>query len=350
MKELPKELTTSESAEDNLFLNASALGASISAIDEMSKGLSAGIVNSGLLESYSRALTIQSSLHDQLSRVSNEVRLKVDDFNRINSKLLAPVSTAIADIGLSSIASQKLFSLGEVSQNIFATAERMNRVYLDVMNDRQSVVLKGLENIDSVTTLKEFAEQAVIPTQMIATGISDTLRANYMFPVTTDFDNLEITRSRIEVTEIEIEQHQQKLDALLILVHPKLVVYGRGAWNAYNSKNNDYVGQSFSSIRRLVDEVLRLIGPDDQVETTDYYKSGKGKSESNRPTREARMRYALGDKVEHERVQRLIKHIAIACKDLASNDHNPTDQDSFVYGTLIFTEGLLLSLLGELDL
>lgn len=109
-------------------------------------------------------------------------------------------------------------------------------------------------------------------------------------------------------------------------------------------------------MRGLVDTLLRTIAPKSEVVKTDYFKnSPNAKTEKGLPTRKAKIYYAVNydaKRAEHlERLATGLDGLAIGLDEFHQNlsawDHEPINNDQFVYGSFIAIEGCIIALLSE---
>jgi len=74
-----------------------------------------------------------------------------------------------------------------------------------------------------------------------------------------------ISRIKIQISNEQSqlqEKVEQDVEVLLAEVDPNFVTMRKGAWNAFNAKGPDYLRQSISSMRELLNHVLRSLSPE----------------------------------------------------------------------------------------
>lgn len=191
---------------------------------------------------------------------------------------------------------------------------------------------------------------------MISSGLKEMLDSSSVAISCLDLPSVDLTDKRKEEIQIDDEDtgtHQEKLDRILSKINSELVGYRKGCWEAFDKRGEDYIGQSSSSMRRLVDSVLRIVAPKEEVEKTRYFQDNKeAKTDKGLPTRKARIYCALSydDKnKKSERIMKLTKGFLEAYDNLTAWDHVPIKEYDFVHGVFIVIEGCLLSLLSEWD-
>lgn len=320
----------------------------ISALNELSTGLSVGIINSDFLTSYQGVVKTQiKALSDSLALGEN-FRLGTTKIDSFIEGSIAPMSSVIAGMGLATINARKLYEIGTLDESAFASVQKISGLCLDIIQGQQSILSSTINGIQD-SGMFQLASGSLISTQVISSGVNNVLRSLPTYPTEIKLPTLERAYKRSEVTEGELSEHQEKLDKLLLKVDPLLVEYRKGCWETFRKKGRDYIGQSSSSMRRLVDELLRIMAPMEKVIETDFFKNSPGaKDPKGKPTRKARVYHIVmfdDKKVEH--IERLTRGFLEAYDNLSAWDHKPLKQDAFVHGVFVTIEGYLISLLSE---
>jgi len=315
-------------------------------VNEVAKALSVGMSAKGVFNHYKGVLDLQNTVSNSLDLLQGKSVLTLDQINKISSDFLTPINGAIVDIGLNTVNANKLFSEGLVKDTAFATLHKLSGISLDVIKTQQNFLLSDLQKI---TNLKSLNTDLISSAQMMATGLDITARAVPMFPSGIDLPALDVVRDNSFFTEDKIDKEHDKLDNILKKIDSNLVEIRKGCWDTFNAKKSDYIRQSSSSMRGLVDTILHIIAPKKDVVKTDYFKkSSKAKTEKGLPTRRAKIYYAVNyDIKKREHLQRIVKGFLEVYDNLSSWDHKPINNDEFVRGTFIMIEGSLISLLSE---
>lgn len=318
------------------------------AVSEAAKALSVGMCSKGILNNYTVALDLQNTVSNSLDLLQKESVLTFDQVNKINSDFLAPISGAIADIGLSAVNANKLFNDGLVGKGAFETLQKLSDVSLDAIKEQQNFFISDLQKI---TNLGSLNTNLISSAQMLATGLDTTTRAVPIFPSGIDLPALNAVRENSFFTEDEISKEHDKLDDILKKMDPDLVEIRQGCWKTFNAEGSDYIRQASSSMRGLVDDILRIIAPKEDVVKTNYFKEfSEAKTEKGFPTRRAKIYYAVGyERKKGERLQRIVKGFLEIYDNLSSWDHKPIKKHEFVRGTFIMIEGSLIALLSEIE-
>lgn len=320
---------------------------SLAAVNEISKGLSVAMPNQELLNCYSNVLDLQKSAFEQVTNLNEILKGSTAQLTNITSDILAPVSAIITEIGLATANANQLFNLGKINESVLLSVQKLSGLCLDTIQEQQRFALSSLKTIEDSNNLNRFISDCAASIQMITNGLDTVIRSIPAFPSVLNLPALEVIRERTFITEGELAEHQEKLDNFLREIDPDLIEFRLGCWRTFRAKGLDYIGQSSSSMRRLVDKVLRHIAPDEEVISTEYFKSSpEAKTRDGRPTRRARIYYATDyDRKKSEHLKRLTTGLLSAYGNLATWDHEPEKRHDFIYGYLIAVEGYLLSLL-----
>jgi len=326
------------------------LKSSLATVNELSKALSVAMPNQELFEGYSNVLNLQESAFEQVGALNERFKESAKQLDAITSNILAPVSAAITEVGLATANANQLFSLGQINESTLLSVQKLSDLCLDTIQEQQNFTFPGLQTINNSEALNRFACNSVASLQMITNGLDRVIRSVPVFPSALDLPDLEVIKEEMSITEGEIAEHQKKLDNLLQEVNPELIEFRLGCWSTFYAKGRDYIGQASSSMRRLVDEVLRQIAPNEKVITTEYFKiSPKAKTKYGKPTRRARIYCATNyDVKKAEHLKRLATGLLSVYDNLSAWDHKPEKRHGFIYGSYVAIEGYLLSLLSEL--
>ncbi|OGG66137.1 hypothetical protein A3I99_00970 [Candidatus Kaiserbacteria bacterium RIFCSPLOWO2_02_FULL_45_11b] len=263
-------------------------------------------------------------------------------------EVLTPLSTVIADIGIATVGLNKLHTAGVLGLEYLGATTVFSTLALDSVREQQTILQNTFAAYDGVDVTHLFS--AVSPSvQTVGQGLTQMIQS-LGGVAAVDFETipeLEVVRESAEVEDVELEEYQERLDALLTEINPILVEYRRGAWTAFNAKSEDYIGQASSSMRRVVDTLLREIAPEKEVAETEYFKnSPDAKDKNERPTRKAKVMYIVNwDEGKAEHLKRFTTGFLAAYDNLSAWDHVPLNKDGFVQGALVVIEGHLLSLL-----
>jgi hypothetical protein len=327
------------------------LESDIKSINDYSAGLSVGISNPKILSDYVGVLGSQKVALDSILQINEKLTVEGNKISSLLDTTVRPIASVVADIGLVSANATKLFGIGSISaiqlqsiQNISETALKTIQGQQDIFNESLAAVKdSGILNLgNEISSLK-----------FVSSGIGEMVHSLPTFPLNTEelLPSLKISRESLKLSREEKSELQYKLDELLYKIDPDLVEFRSGVWNTFNSKGDDYIGQSSSSMRRLIDNLLRALAPQEKVIETNFFKtSKKAKDEKGRPTRKAKILYLLNwDKNKADQLMRVVVGFLESYDNLSAWDHNPTKQDSFVHGTLTAIEGHLLSILTEAE-
>lgn len=335
------------------FLNAGALDISkiengIRAINDYSAGLSFSFKKEGVL-GYAGLIESQRKILTSALEVGENLKIEHEGMASFINTAIMPVSGAMADIGLVSANATRLLGAGELSMEQFKVSDLVSNLAIGAIEAQQSLLKDSFTSLD-ITSFKNFANDVIPSLQTVSMGISEMVRSLPTFPseIKVPLPDLEIAQEIAEVfEEKEISEHQERLDSLLSEIDPELVEFRKAAWDVFNSKGKDYIGQASSSMRRLVDSLLRCLAPEKEVVETDYFKNNpNAKDNKGRPNRKARLLYVLSwDQNKAEHLDRLTKGFLEAYGHLSAWDHVPLKEDGFVHGALITVEGHLISIL-----
>jgi len=326
------------------------LADNLATINEVSKGLIVAMPSQELFNDYHNALELQKSTFHHIQNLGEKFAGSAMLVNDIASNILAPVSKAITDIGLVTGNATQLFNLGKINESTLVSAQKISDLCLDTIQNQQISTISGLQTIKDIETFNQFARDSVSSLQMITYGLEGVMRYSPVFPSVLDLPSLETIREEISITKEELAKHQEKLDNFLKELDPELIKIRLACWRTFHAKDLDYIGQATSSMRRLVDKVLRLIASDKEVINTTYFKkSPKAKTNNGKPTRRARIYCATDyDRKQAKYLERLATGFLSAYDNLSAWDHEPDKRHDFVQGCFVTIEGSLLSLLSIL--
>jgi len=323
---------------------------SLAVVSEISKGLSVAMPNQELFKGYSDTLDLQKSAFEQVKNLNEILKGSVVQLTNITSNILAPVSATITEIGLVTANASQLFNLGKINESTLLSAQKLSGLCLDTIQEQQKFALSSLQAIESSKNLNRFIDDSVASFQMITNGLDGVIRSAPAFPSVLNLPDLEMIREEAFITKEELVEHQEKLDNILRKINPDLVEIRKGCWRTFYAKSPDYIRQASSSMRGLVDTLLRIIAPRGEVMKTTYFKeSPEAKTQYGLPTRKAKIYYAVNyDKKKAKHLQRLVKGFDEIYQNLSMWDHKPLNNDQFVSGVFITIEGCLISLLSEI--
>ncbi len=323
---------------------------SLNAINNFASGLSFAIPSERVLKSYTDIIATQKDTLSSVLEISEKFKIKNDEVASLLDTAVLPLNGAITEIGLFSANSSKLHSLGSISLDQLDYANRISGLALSTLQEQQDIVTSGIASIESSGALRTISEMAPA-LQTISGGVSEMMRSLPIYPLGAELvlPEFETISKETEIDESNIFDHQKKLDALLEQINPDLIEFRKGVWKAFNEKGADYIGQASSSMRRLVDTLLREIAPSDKVTKTNFFEaSPEAKDTKERPTRKARIMFVVDwDQNKSDRLERLAKGFLESYDNLPAWDHQPLKKDSFVHGVFITIEGYLISILSE---
>lgn len=322
---------------------------SISAINELSTGLTLAMDNaSPFISSYQGVVSTQARVLNSSITLGESLSGGTLNINNFIGTTVGPLSGAIAGVGLATLNANKLYQVGSIGVSSFASAQKISDLCLDVVEKQQNVLFGTLNRIEGSGVLQAGID-SMVSSKIISSGVNTVLRSLPTYPTDLELPNLETVYEIGEITEKELSEHQEKLDILLLNIDPSLVEYRKACWETFKKKGKDYIGQSSSSMRRLVDDVLRILAPNEKVLETDFFKNSPvAKDQKGKPTRKARVYHIVRfDEQKAEHLERLVRGFLEAYDNLPAWDHKPIQQDSFVYGVFITIEGYLISMLSE---
>jgi len=330
---------------ENTVLN---LKDSLSSINEFSTGISVGIENSSFLSNYQNAITTQINTLQNSVIIGKNLQLNLSQTNNLFETVIAPMSSVIAGTGLVATNTDRLYDVGLVNKSIFENTQKISELCLNVVKDQQATISSNLSGVVQTKNYLKIPD-SIISSQVIGDGVNTLLRSLSTYPTEIKLPTLDNIHATSKVTEAELSDHQAKLDKLLHKIDPLLVEYRLGCWEAFRKKGKDYIGQSSSSMRRLVDSLLRILAPMGEVTSTQYFKNSplSAKDKNGKPTRKTRIFHILKYK-KAEHIKRLIVGFTEAYDNLTAWDHTPSiKRDTFVQGVFVVIEGYLTSLLSE---
>ena len=319
-------------------------------VSELSKSLSLAMPNQELLKDYNNVLNLQKSTFEQIQDLSGRFKGEIaPHFNTIVSDMVAPVSSAIAGIGLATANANQLFNLGKIDGPAFTSVQKLSDLCLDTIQWQQMDTLSSLKMIqDAGSIMNRLVGDSTASLKMITNGLDGAIRSTPAFPSVLDLPDLEVVRGKAVITKEELAEHQRKLDNLLQKIDPELVEFRLGCWSIFHTKSYDYIGQASSSMRRLVDNLLWFIAPNEEVTNTKYFKTSP-ETKNGKITRRARIYCATDyDRKKAKHLKRLATGLLSEYSNLSAWDHKPEKLHDFIYGSFIAIEGYLLSLLSEL--
>ena len=357
-------------------------------INDFSTGLSFAIPDKEILCSYNIALESQRSTLDSIVQIGEKFKMENDKFVSVvnqtafplastlvdiskdatrgfdsvleafkikNDQLtylintaVLPISNAVADIGLANANATKLFSLGSIDVKQFQLTQNISGLALETVRGYQDVFGETLTRITKSGLLKhnEIVESSL---SVVGCGISEVMQSLPVFPVYSGIilPSLKVKKELSKYTSEEISNHQVELDKLLFEIDPELVELRKAVWETFNKKGKDYIGQASSSMRRLVDNLIRAMAPREEVVKTDYFNTDKEAKDNNEnPTRRARCLYLVNwDESKAEHLRRVVTGFLEAYGNLSAWDHAPIKKHGFAHGTFITIEGYLISIL-----
>jgi hypothetical protein len=319
---------------------------SITALNNFSAGLNVSMHEgvfaknfSSVLEGQREALTIATRATERLTTYIPSVLGAVES-----------MSGALTNIGLAANNTAKLYNSGVVDERYFKIINGISDTALSIVNDQQGILSgKMLSITGNNFTLRDSAVFAP-SAHIVSSGVEHMMRALPTYPSEIILTRVLDIEAPAEVKQKKLPEYQEKLDLMLKKISPDLVESRQGAWDTFERKGKDYIRQSSSSMRGMVDELLHTMAPDDKVKNTEFYNTEHG-NVKGKPTRKARLRYIMKmEEKNQEHLKRLAHSIDSFLQvydNLSAWDHVPLKQDEFVYGAFIAIEGLLVSLLSE---
>ena len=341
------------SGKSTIDINLPNIENNLKTMDKISKGLDLVTPNQGFLKNYNDALNLQDSIVEQAKSINEILNSGVKQMNIISSDIIAPISANIDNVGILAFNAKQSFELGKINESIFKSTQLLSDICVDTLQEQQGILFSELQEVKNAKDLGKLAIETSPALDMVSSGLTEVIHSVPLFPYTIDSPKLRTFNEKELLVETEIDSEiiecQKKLDDILLLINPELVEYRRGCWKTFNQKNEDYIGQSSSSMRRLIDKLLRIIAPKKDVTKTNYFKNNKeAKNSEGQPTRVARVYYLLNyDKDQAKRFKRLTRGFLSAYDNLPTWDHEPLKHNDFVHGVFITIEGYLLSLLSE---
>jgi hypothetical protein len=343
------------SGKSMIDINLPNIKNSLKTMDKISKGLDLVTPSQEFLKNYNHALNLQNSIVEQAKSINGILNSGVKQMNVISSDIIAPISVNINNVGIIASDAKQSFELGKIDESIFKSTQLLSDSCVDILQEQQGILFSKLQDVKNIEDLGKLAIETSPSLNMVSSGLTEVIRSVPLFPYTIDSPKLRTFNQKelLVETETEIDSEiiecQKKLDDILLLINPELVEYRRGCWKTFNKKTEDYIGQSSSSMRRLIDKLLRTIAPKKDVTKTNYFKNNKkAKNSEGQPTRVARVYYLLNyDKDQAKRFKRLTRGFLSAYDNLPTWDHEPLKHNDFVHGVFITIEGYLLSLLSE---
>lgn len=324
------------------------LEASLNSINSYSSGI--GYAIGDTLKKYNPIVDYQKETLDSFSRITETLdTVDLSGLSNIYREALTPISAAIADVGISNLDLNKFGLNNNVDYQYLNTINNLSTLALDSIEDQQEKINSLFLNVDGLK-LGGINSGITSNIQNISGGLSEIFQSFETYPYNKKNILPELENSReINVTEEELSESQKMLDSVLDKINPKLVSFRKGAWETFNNKGEDYIGQASSSMRRLVDTLLRELAPMNKIEKTNFFQNNKGvKDDRGKPNRKAKLMYIVNwdeDKAEH--LGRITKGFLEAYGNLGAWDHVPLNKDNFVHGVFIVIEGYLLSILSS---
>lgn len=316
-------------------------------INDYASGLSLAIANN---TDYASLVSSQRINLASAIDLGKELNIANEEIISFVSNSVLPLSGAIVEMGAVSANINNLLRDGVISAEQFRLSTDFLGGTLELLHDQQDIFESSLSSIQ-VTGLLSSVIVPISSVQAVSGGISEMIRSLPTFPKNIErvLPSLEKIRENKTSVKRAVSKHQELLDELLFQIDPKLVMYRGAVWASFNTKDDDYIGQSTSSMRRLVDDLLRVIAPEDRVVETKFFKTNpNARDRNNRPTRLARIKYVVAwDDNKADHLTRLVDGFIDTYGHLPAWDHVPLNNDTFVHGAFITIEGLLISLLSE---
>ncbi|KKS99361.1 MAG: hypothetical protein UW07_C0047G0004 [Candidatus Nomurabacteria bacterium GW2011_GWF2_43_8] len=315
----------------NLIMPATTrLQENITALNDFSTGLNVSM-QSPFTKDYASTLEVQRGT----LKLINDTGGLFDTASALGAT--ASVSGAIADIGLTTIHAHRLYDSGVINENQLRISGDISDTLLGMVHGQQAVVQSGIIGLRTADSGIYTADRIpfITSTRLVSSGIDSMMRSLPTYPTEINFPSLSEVKITSQIKKKELSDHQEKLDSMLKKINPELVEYRRGAWETFDKKGKDYIGQSTSSMRRLVDTLLHTLAPDDEVKNTDFYKTDQG-NKDGKPTRKARLRHIVKfEEKGQSHLERLVHGIDSFLKvydNLPTWNHAPLKQEEFVYG------------------
>jgi hypothetical protein len=317
-------------------------------LNEFSNGLSVSLPDK-LFADISGVIDSQNKFIGQLEDVYGSFAPQILEVGQSLSDVLSPLSASVSDIGLMTVNAGKEFGLGNLAQKALDQVQGFSSMCFDAIQANQSIINDGLKLVGDLPSFNGYLEDVAASSRMVFSGLDEIARSTYLFPQDFHSPSLDFVTRECIFTEDEETEFQERLDNMLQIVDPELVEYRKACWATFKRKGKDYLGQSSGSMRRLVDNLLRMIATEDEVAKTEYFKnSPDAKDKNGKPTRKAKVYTILHyDYEKHVRFERLANGLLGSYDNLSSWDHIPLKEDEFVHGIFITIEGFLLSLLSE---
>lgn len=321
---------------------------SILAVNDLATGLSVAMPHQNLSVAYEGVLEYQKHALQSVLDVGAKFSLSSQKIDSIIGSAVAPMSGAIAEIGLAASRASAMFEGGTLSREKLKATQELSSVFVDSIKGQQSIMVASMERLNESGILDSI-KAATTSARMVSSGFTTILESLPTYPSGIAIHGLEVVQEAGKLDDDELSEHQEKLDAMLYKVDSSLVDFRKGCWKAFNDKGPDYIGQASSSMRRLVDNLLRILAPNEMVTKSKYFESSsEAKDAKGRPTRKARVFYAVDyDSKQAKHLERLAEGLLKAHESLDAWDHNPLKKDDFVGGALIAIEGNLISFLSE---
>jgi len=314
-------------------------------VNGVSQGLKLSMPNKDLLAGYSSVLNFGNSFSTEVYNLNKNLKLADNQIGSISSLVSAPISGAVASIGALNASMNQNLIFGNVDSSIIESTKRLSGLCIDTLKEQDKIFSVLAPRLNQIESMASFMNN-VNPLRMVSGGLMELTGSLYPNSLSVVPD-LGVLNEKISLNKKEKSDCQKKLDDILRKINPELVEFRHGCWEAFNKKGKDYIGQSSSSMRRLVDNLFRHIAPIKEVEKTKYFINNKdAKTERGLPNRRANIYYLLDyDKDQAEHFKRLAKGLLETYDNLSSWDHIPGKRDEFVHGVFIVIEGHLLSLL-----
>ena len=316
--------------------NVGAIGLEISkssaTLGEMASALSVGMPSKEIFNGYKSVLDMQNTILKSVDIIQKNFAPGMAQINEVVNKVgsaFHPITGAIVDLGLNIANANKLFEDSVIKRSNFLDLQKLSSISFDTIKEQQNSLISSLKKANNFENLITNPSISSIP--MVATGLDIITRAMPTFPSSVDLPSLEAVRENYFLDESEINREHDKLDGILKRIDPELVNTRRGCWGTFNARRPDYIRQASSSMRGLVDDLLRNIAP------------------RKFSTRKDRIYYAVdyeSKKAVH--LERMTKAFLETYDNLSAWDHKPTKNDEFVRGVFITIEGCLISLLSEI--
>lgn len=207
----PTDSTTLKAETIKFLGSLDAVGNNIQAVNELAIGLGRVMPDPGLTLNFNKVVDFQNSVLNQAAALSKKISFDFPKISELMASAIAPLSGAIATIGLVDTNSYKLFETGTISGKMALETTKLSNGLLDAIKSQQSIIadgLKGLKDLNAFTINMSGARDTA---RIVSSGISSMLESLPAYSPNLVAPSLELIQRESRATKKELSEHQKSL-------------------------------------------------------------------------------------------------------------------------------------------